>query len=226
MQDRPLGHGRYHRPAVEPPADDGAGADPRPPSASRVGVAALLILGGALVAWRGAARVAIVLVWPILFFVPGWVVIRRVAPDLPRPGCGRRRDRHEHLRLGPPRERRRPGRPGSGAGRSSSARSCSRSRRVVFAQRPPSLARAARAADPRRHRRRALRADAPGLDRRRRGRPRRPRRPRQQRLARDARTAGSRAAGTGATSSSTSRSARASPPATSRPRSPTSPACR
>ena len=52
------------------------------------------------------------------------------------------------------------------------------------------------------------------------------RRPVQQRLARDARTAGSAAAGTGATSSSTSRSARASRPATSRRRSPTSPASR
>ncbi len=30
---------------------------------------------------------AIVLVWPILFFVPGWVVIRRVAPRLPVPGA-------------------------------------------------------------------------------------------------------------------------------------------
>ena len=30
---------------------------------------------------------AVVLVWPILFFVPGWVVIRRVVPDLPLPGA-------------------------------------------------------------------------------------------------------------------------------------------
>ena len=30
---------------------------------------------------------AVVLVWPILFFVPGWVVVRRVAPNLPAPGA-------------------------------------------------------------------------------------------------------------------------------------------
>ena len=51
------------------------------------GVAALAIalIGGAVVAW--AVPVAsIVLVWPILFAVPGWVIVRRVVPDLPAPG--------------------------------------------------------------------------------------------------------------------------------------------
>ena len=41
---------------------------------------------GALIAWALPVT-AIVLVWPILFFVPGWVVIRRVAPALPNPGA-------------------------------------------------------------------------------------------------------------------------------------------
>ena len=122
MQDGPLGHGRYHRPAVEPPADDGAGAGTSPPSAIAIGVVALLILGGAIVAWL-VPLASVVLVWPILFFVPGWVVIRRVVPDLPMPGRRRGGRRHEHLRVGAPRERRGSGRPGSGARRSSSARS-------------------------------------------------------------------------------------------------------
>ena len=46
----------------------------------------LVILGGGLVAWAVPLS-AIVLVWPILFFVPGWIVIRRVAPRLPVPGA-------------------------------------------------------------------------------------------------------------------------------------------
>ena len=44
------------------------------------------ILGAALVAWVVPLS-AVLLVWPILFFVPGWVVIRRVVPDLPVPGA-------------------------------------------------------------------------------------------------------------------------------------------
>ena len=71
---------------MEPPADDGAGAGTRPPSAIAIGAVALLIIVGAVVAWLVPAS-AIVLVWPILFFVPGWVVIRRVVPDLPMPGA-------------------------------------------------------------------------------------------------------------------------------------------
>ena len=62
----------------------GDGTDRRPPSPSaRV---LLAILGGGLVAWAVPLS-AIVLVWPILFFVPGWVVIRRVVPRLPVPGA-------------------------------------------------------------------------------------------------------------------------------------------
>ena len=40
----------------------------------------------ALVAWA-VPLTSVLLVWPILFFVPGWVVIRRVVPDLPAPGA-------------------------------------------------------------------------------------------------------------------------------------------
>ena len=77
VEDRPVGHARYHRPAVEASAGGVAGR----------GVVALVLalIGGVVVAW--AAPVAsIVLVWPILFAVPGWVIVRRVAPDLPAPG--------------------------------------------------------------------------------------------------------------------------------------------
>ncbi len=51
-----------------------------------MGGALLAILAAALLAWA-VPPTAIVLVWPILFFVPGWVVIRRVVPDLPMPGA-------------------------------------------------------------------------------------------------------------------------------------------
>jgi hypothetical protein len=44
------------------------------------------ILVASLIAWLVPVT-AVVLVWPILFFVPGWVVIRRVVPDLPLPGA-------------------------------------------------------------------------------------------------------------------------------------------
>ncbi len=47
-------------------------------------VAAVLV--AALIAWAIPIS-AVVLIWPILFFVPGWVVIRRVVPDLPTPGA-------------------------------------------------------------------------------------------------------------------------------------------
>jgi hypothetical protein len=69
--------------AVEPPvAGDGTAL----PTATAVGGVVLVILGGGLIAWAVPLS-AIVLVWPILFFVPGWVVIRRVAPRLPVPGA-------------------------------------------------------------------------------------------------------------------------------------------
>ena len=63
-----------------------AGDGTEPPTATAIGGVLLLILGGGLVAWAVPPS-AIVLVWPILIFVPGWVVIRRVAPRLPVPGA-------------------------------------------------------------------------------------------------------------------------------------------
>ena len=87
MEDRPLGHGRYHHPAVEPPADDGAVADPRPTPLSPAGAVALRPGHPRLrPAHVASPLLAIATVWPILFFVPGWVVIRRIVPDLPVPG--------------------------------------------------------------------------------------------------------------------------------------------
>ncbi|MFL5714655.1 MAG: hypothetical protein ACJ769_08350 [Chloroflexota bacterium] len=66
---------------MEPPADEAAGAGTSPPTAIGIGVAALLIVGGAIVAWF-LPLTSIVLIWPILFFVPGWVVVRRVVPNI------------------------------------------------------------------------------------------------------------------------------------------------
>jgi hypothetical protein len=96
VEDRSRGHARYHRPAVEPPARNGATESMLPaadteaglsPPATRATAVILVAIGvGALVAWA-LPLTAIVLVWPILFFVPGWVVIRRVVPDLPNPGA-------------------------------------------------------------------------------------------------------------------------------------------
>ena len=93
VQDRSRGHARYHRPAVEPPVDD-AGAEPPLTGAERLSAVdwpSPATAAGVLIAIAVGAAVAfavplsaIVLVWPILFFVPGWVVIRRVVPDLPR----------------------------------------------------------------------------------------------------------------------------------------------
>ena len=68
---------------AEGPAEDGFGFDPLP-STPALG----LILGltaGLVLAWS-VPILAVVLVWPWLFAVPGWVLVRRVAPDLPRPG--------------------------------------------------------------------------------------------------------------------------------------------
>ena len=63
-----------------------AGDGTEPPSAVAVGAVLLAIVVGGFVAWAVPLS-AIVLVWPILFFVPGWVVIRRVVPRLPFPGA-------------------------------------------------------------------------------------------------------------------------------------------
>lgn len=78
---------------MEPPAERGAAGPPtvddigmEPPPAAAIGGALLFIASGALVAWSAPAT-AVLLVWPILFFVPGWVVIRRLVPDLAMPGA-------------------------------------------------------------------------------------------------------------------------------------------
>ena len=60
------------------PLPAGSRAPRSPPSASGVG-------GGRR--RRSSLPAGVVLVWPVLFVVPGWVVVRRVAPDLPVPGA-------------------------------------------------------------------------------------------------------------------------------------------
>jgi hypothetical protein len=48
---------------------------------------AIAVIGcAALIAWFVPAT-AMLLVWPILFFIPGWIAIRRVVPELPLPGA-------------------------------------------------------------------------------------------------------------------------------------------
>jgi hypothetical protein len=44
------------------------------------------VVAGAVVVWI-LPLAGIALVWPVLFAVPGWVLVRRVAPDLPAPGA-------------------------------------------------------------------------------------------------------------------------------------------
>jgi hypothetical protein len=68
---------------VQSPVDDRSGFDPLPSTP-----ALALILGltaGLVLAWS-VPILAVVIVWPWLFAVPGWVLVRRVAPNLPRPG--------------------------------------------------------------------------------------------------------------------------------------------
>jgi hypothetical protein len=77
VEDRPVRHARYHRPAVEASAGGVPGR--------RIAALALALIGGAVVTLVVPVA-SIVLVWPFLFAVPGWVVVRRVAPDLPVPG--------------------------------------------------------------------------------------------------------------------------------------------
>ena len=67
---------------MEPPATGDAAVTT---SASVIGGLLLAILVGGLVAFA-VPITSIVLIWPILFFIPGWVVVRRVAPGLPAPG--------------------------------------------------------------------------------------------------------------------------------------------
>ncbi len=68
---------------MEPPA--AADGSP-PPSARAVGAVALAIIAAAALVWF-VPLTAVVLVWPLLCFVPGWIVIKRVAPGLPNPGA-------------------------------------------------------------------------------------------------------------------------------------------
>ena len=67
---------------MEPPARKAT-----PPLSARTGLAlALGIVAAGLVAWA-VPITSIILIWPILFAIPGWVVVKRVAPDLSAPGA-------------------------------------------------------------------------------------------------------------------------------------------
>jgi hypothetical protein len=68
---------------VEPPS---AGDAAVTTSAPVIGGLLLAIPVGGLIAWA-LPITSVVLIWPILFFIPGWVVVRRVAPGLPAPGA-------------------------------------------------------------------------------------------------------------------------------------------
>ena len=68
---------------MQSPDDDRSGIDPLP---STPIIALILGLTGGLVLSWSVPILSVVLVWPWLFAVPGWVLVRRVAPDLPRPG--------------------------------------------------------------------------------------------------------------------------------------------
>jgi hypothetical protein len=75
--------------AIEPELTDPP-ADAAPigiePLARRALIVIGLLLGiGLAVAWLIPA-VGVVVAWPFLFFIPGWVVVRRVVPHLPAPG--------------------------------------------------------------------------------------------------------------------------------------------
>jgi hypothetical protein len=83
VEDRPVNHARYHPPSVQSPTDDRPGFDPLP--STPVLALILGLTAGLVLAWS-VPILAVVLVWPWLFAVPGWVLVRRVAPDLPRPG--------------------------------------------------------------------------------------------------------------------------------------------
>ena len=68
---------------MQPPVTDRPGIEPLS-SAQAIGLILGLTVSLGLV-WAVPA-LAIPLAWPWLFFVPGWVLVRRVAPDLPGPG--------------------------------------------------------------------------------------------------------------------------------------------
>ena len=56
------------------------------PTPTTLAVSVVAIALGAVIAWS-APTTAVVLIWPILFVVPGWVVVRRIVPNLPMPGA-------------------------------------------------------------------------------------------------------------------------------------------
>ena len=69
---------------MQSPTDDRFGVDPLP--TTTVTVILLGLTGSFLLSWFLPA-LGVVAVWPWLFAVPGWVIVRRVAPDLRRPGA-------------------------------------------------------------------------------------------------------------------------------------------
>ncbi len=84
-EDPPVEAVEAVEPEAPPPARDEspAGIDPLAPR--RVLAIALSIAGLAAIVWL-VPPVGLVIAWPMLFFVPGWVLIERVAPHLPAPG--------------------------------------------------------------------------------------------------------------------------------------------
>jgi hypothetical protein len=68
---------------VQPPSDD---RSPTEPIDSTASIVAMLAAAGALVATWNVPILGVIVAWPFLFFIPGWVMVRRIAPDLPRPG--------------------------------------------------------------------------------------------------------------------------------------------
>jgi hypothetical protein len=67
---------------VQPPADDRFGIDPL--TSTQVIVLILGVTVALGLVWA-VPILAVPLAWPWLFLVPGWVIVRRVAPDLPAP---------------------------------------------------------------------------------------------------------------------------------------------
>jgi hypothetical protein len=68
---------------VQSPTDDRLHVAPLPSDALLAIIVALTV--GLIAAWAAPA-LAMLLVWPWLFAVPGWIIVRRAAPDLPKAG--------------------------------------------------------------------------------------------------------------------------------------------
>jgi hypothetical protein len=68
---------------VHSPTDDRLHVEPLPSDALLAIVVA--VTAGVVATWVAPA-LAMLLVWPWLFAIPGWILVRRVAPDLPRAG--------------------------------------------------------------------------------------------------------------------------------------------